>query len=1096
VTLARYQGSPSGRAAEEQPDLPASATDSAAESRESEVKGSLPGSVIAKRTPRTVPRHRRAPKRTPRTVPRHRGAPKSIRLPGSARRRTAHRHRRSGPWALRMAARGVRWAFMSSASAHSGVLVMGLVLARWTSPVGLGEFGVGVVALILIRGTAGLGMGSVIAGWRGDPAEIAPTAMAISLGIGGAVSAAVYAAAHAFAAEMSAPGAAGMVRLLAPSALICGAAVVPRSMMRRRTPNFCAVIDQVGNWSCVAVTIGLTARGFGPASLAVGAMAGCLFSGGLFIVMAPKAARVSLNRRRTTELLRSLPLPATSKALMCVTAVADLVVVGHLLHARMLGLYLLALCCASWPIGVLSQQISDMTAVSLARFARSPKIAGSIFRSSARLLACVVMPTGILLASGSAGRLIHLLYGPLWAPVVGPLPWLVALAVFRVFCTVANEYITAMVSRRIPLALQLIWLGWLIPALIMAARLDDIVGVAICELAAAALMACACFVLALRPADARSGSRPSLLSVLLAAAVCLIAFQALRPIHDDYAVLAIGVTITLGVTSLLMYWMRTMLGAVQRVAVSVPAWPEAVGERADLADAQVMEPALHPVLSVVPSAPTARSPRPAADSLSSRIRRGARWSMLNAIVMRVSGSVITAYLARTVFDPEVWGLYAVSQVVLVVLLSSNELGVCSAIVRWDGDVRTVARTVLTLSVATSTAIYAALYVAAPDIARLLGSPGATDVVRVICICVIIDGFAGVPSALIAREFAQRRQMICDSFNFLVSTGVMLALAFTGHGAMSFAWGAVAGSTVATVMYNVFAPSLVLPGWNTGDARRLLRFGLPLAGAALLMLGVFNVDSAIVGSTLGPVMLGFYALAFNISNWPVTVIMQAAGRVSFAGFSRVAGSRQRLVDGFSRALAVAMALTVPACVLLGTLAAPLVHAVYGPRWAAAAPVLQLLAALGLLRVAYALIYDCLAAAGKRHMLMWIQAIWLGSLIPALEFGARSHGIVGVGAGHVVIAAGLVGPLFLWALARVGITVGHLARACLRPLAGGAMMAGVSLLVIHVAGSDLPGLAAAATAGLAVYAPVVFPMRGLLRGSPRKETNVDPSEVSAA
>ena len=576
-------------------------------------------------------------------------------------------------------------------------------------------------------------------------------------------------------------------------------------------------------------------------------------------------------------------------------------------------------------------------------------------------------------------------------------------------------------------------------------------------------------------------------------AASAIAFGALRAISQAYTSLAVGGLITIVAISLLVYRKRALLDAVQRVAVDATA-TESSGDPIPVLP--VIEPPMRSPLSVVPSTPADRTLQPTApESLSSKVRVGARWSMLNAVVMRVSGSIITAYLARTVFGPQIWGLYAISQVVLVILLSSNELGICSAIVRWDGDVKTIARTVLTLSAAISIAIYAALYVAAPDIARLLGSPNATSVVRVICLCVIIDGFAGPPSALIAREFAQKRQMVCDSLNFLVSTSVMLALAFTGHGAMSFAWGAVAGSAVAAVLYNVLAPYKILPGWDTGLARRLLRFGLPLAGASLLTLAVFNVDSMIVGSTLGPVVLGLYALAFNISNWPVTVIMQAAGRISFAGFSRVADSRRRLAESFTRALAVAIALTVPACVLLGTLAAPLIHTVYGSRWTPAAPALQLLAILGLLRVTYALAYDCLAAAGKRHLLMWIQALWLGILIPALLIGARTHGIVGVGAGHVIVAACVVGPVFVWALSRAGISLRFILLAFALPVIGGLLMSVVSLLVVRATGTGIAGLAATAVAGLVVYVPIVFPLRVLLRSKPASEPAVELSGVSS-
>jgi teichuronic acid biosynthesis glycosyltransferase TuaH len=134
---------------------------------------------------------------------------------------------------------------------------------------------------------------------------------------------------------------------------------------------------------------------------------------------------------------------------------------------------------------------------------------------------------------------------------------------------------------------------------------------------------------------------------------------------------------------------------------------------------------------------------------------------------------------------------------------------------------------------------------------------------------------------------------------------------------------------------------------------------------------------------------------------------------------------------------------------------------------------------MMRVAYALVYDCLAAGGKRHALMWIQAAWVAALVPVLLGGARTLGIVGVGIGHVVVAAGLVGPLFLWALRTLGISSRSLVLACLRPLIGGSLMAATSLLVIHLTDGGVAGLAAAAAAATGVYLPIVLPMRGILR-----------------
>jgi hypothetical protein len=134
---------------------------------------------------------------------------------------------------------------------------------------------------------------------------------------------------------------------------------------------------------------------------------------------------------------------------------------------------------------------------------------------------------------------------------------------------------------------------------------------------------------------------------------------------------------------------------------------------------------------------------------------------------------------------------------------------------------------------------------------------------------------------------------------------------------------------------------------------------------------------------------------------------------------------------------------------------------------------------------------MAATDRRGALMGIQGLWLAALIPVLLAGARLRGITGVSAGHVIVAAALVGPAFLGALSRAGIRVRSLAAACLRPAVGGTLMAVVSLLVIRGAEDGVAGLAAAIAAGGAVYLPVVYPMRAWLRRPPAR-----PGELGGA
>jgi O-antigen/teichoic acid export membrane protein len=975
--------------------------------------------------------------------------------------------------------RAIGWIFMDAASARFGTLLIGLVLARIMEPHELGEFGVAVVVLLGVQSIGQFGVGAALAAWRGAAAQqMAPTVTTLALAASAVVYAVCYAGAPALAAAMGAPAVTGVIRVVALNVLISGVVTAPRAMVQRRAPRTRVLVEQADNWVGVVVTVGLVLAGQGLMSFAVGRVAGALVSAALFIVFAPSSLRLGFRRTGAGSLLRTaLPFGVSAAFTFAITN-ADQIVVGVLLSTRFLGYYVLALCLASWPITMFSQQVRDIAPVAFIRFRRGPHVVGSAFLSSANLIAAVTLPTCVLI-SALAASIVQLIYGPVWAPAAPVLAWLAPLATLRVFYVLANDYFAVLAPTRRTLIFQMMWLVVLVPALVAGARWDGILGVAVAQVAIAVLFLLPWWITELKPRAAwpRLSVLRFTFPFAVAAGVGVITLGARRLDRNAPVDLMIGASAALAAVGLLLFRLRTVFVAVRRAAAGSGRRPGRVAEVLGPALAVTLEPPMYPPIAPMPRA--LQTADPAEQGLGSKVRAGARWSMLNTAVVRILNFAFGALLARTVFGPSAWGLYAVSQIVLTVLLSANELGVSLAIIRWDGDIRRFARTVFTLSVASSTLIYLALYAAAPEVARLLGSPGATEMLRLLCIVVIIDGFGTVPLALITREFAQGRRMLIDMTNFVISQSITLWLAFTGHGVISFAWGSVVGCTASVIVATLTAPYIVLPGWNSRDARQLLQFGLPLAGAGLLTLGVLNVDSAIVGATLGSAMLGLYQLAFNMSGWPVNIISQTVDRISFAGFSRVAGSAKVLAAAFTRSIGLLMAITVPACVLLATLAEPLIHTIYGERWVSAAPALSLLAMLGMLRVAFALLGDCLAMT-KRNTLMAVQALWLVTLIPALLIGARHGGITGVSLAHVVVAAGLVGPAFLWALSRSGITVRSIFRACWRPFLGGVLMAAVSLAVLHVAGKGLAGLAAATVAALAVYVPIVYPMRHLLRG----------------
>ena len=143
-----------------------------------------------------------------------------------------------------------------------------------------------------------------------------------------------------------------------------------------------------------------------------------------------------------------------------------------------------------------------------------------------------------------------------------------------------------------------------------------------------------------------------------------------------------------------------------------------------------------------------------------------------------------------------------------------------------------------------------------------------------------------------RDFRMDKIFVADTAN-TVATGIVVLLSATaGWGPMALAWSWVAGQALSTVVFMFYKPGRFWPGWDRSEARRLLHFGIPLAGANIVSFTILNVDFIIVGRALGAAALGLYVLAFNISGWPMSVFGSIIRSVSLPAFAKLPSATAR------------------------------------------------------------------------------------------------------------------------------------------------------------------------------------------------------------
>lgn len=462
------------------------------------------------------------------------------------------------------------------------------------------------------------------------------------------------------------------------------------------------------------------------------------------------------------------------------------------------------------------------------------------------------------------------------------------------------------------------------------------------------------------------------------------------------------------------------------------------------------------------------------NEIGRKSRRGLTWSLAGGFIARLGSFGVTLVMAR-LLTPADFGVYAVALAAMGIAMQVNDAGIIPACVQWRGKFEDIAPTGATLALLSSIFVYGVLWVSAPAFATLSGTPEAAPVVRLITLFVVVDGVMAMRGAALVRRFEQDQLTKANMVGTVVNAAIALPLGFAGAGAYSLAIAYLTGQTVTSVLVFRMGNLPVKFALDKDIAKKLFAFGLPLAASFAIESMLVNADYVIVGNVLGTVWLGYYLVAFNISNWVPGMVGTAMRYVSVSGFSRLAEQGiESVIVGVRSTIPTLVSAILPIAVIIATLAPQVIHVLFGDKWALSAVVLPYLMVLMVIRMLNSLAIDILTALGSTKITVWLNAGWAVALIPALWVGTHLDGIRGTAIAHAVVAVCVALPLGMWALHLAGIRLGPTLHALIRPVFGAAISTATSMFVLSlVSGRPLTQLVVAGGAATVVYILVVVP-----------------------
>ena len=450
--------------------------------------------------------------------------------------------------------------------------------------------------------------------------------------------------------------------------------------------------------------------------------------------------------------------------------------------------------------------------------------------------------------------------------------------------------------------------------------------------------------------------------------------------------------------------------------------------------------------------------------LRGTVRRGVMWSSGSNLLLRLGGVLVGIVLAR-LLTPEQFGVYAVALTVQGVLMAVADFGLSADLIRARNPAPR-APTVASLGLVTGTILTLSMAFSAPAVATALGSPSAAPAISVLAITLLLAGAGVVPFAMLQRRFDQKTLFLIGIIDFVVSTTITLLLIAAGWGVMALAVGRVVAQVGSLILQFALSGERPRYGFNREEIGSILRFGVPVSAANVLSWALLGIDKVVIAILLGPVALGLYVLAFNISAWPMTAVGQVVRSVAMPMFARTRHlSRDHSLGG---AVALTWALSLPIAAGLATLASPLVNVVYGERWAEAATVLAVLALFGALRATFDVFVAYLLAHGASGAIVIVQVLWIVALLPTMYFGTMWFGIVGAGAAHVVVSIFIVAPAYLFVLRRVDAHIPSIGSAIWPPILMVLPAVGGAIMVSALIAEQWIVLVAGGAFGAAAYA----------------------------
>ena len=331
------------------------------------------------------------------------------------------------------------------------------------------------------------------------------------------------------------------------------------------------------------------------------------------------------------------------------------------------------------------------------------------------------------------------------------------------------------------------------------------------------------------------------------------------------------------------------------------------------------------------------------------------------VIRLISNLILTRLLV-----PEMFGLMAIANVVIMALAMFSDIGVGMFVIRSTRALdQEFLNTAWTLKVLRGFVLWGITLVVAKPAALIYNEPLLLWMIPLIGIDFVFDGFQSMSMILLRKELKMGRLIIMNLAARVSGLVCMVVLAYIYRNV----WALVVGGLVAALVNLVWSffldRNLVHKfAWDKSVASEILHYGKWIFLSTSMMFLATQADRLLLGKLFPLALLGIYSIALNISQVPKNMVGKVSGDIIFPVISMYAhlprpALRHKILQK-RKFLLVPLALLVAVLTGFGDL---IINVLYDNRYVEAGWMLPLLA-LGMWPLLlYSTIDRCLYVVGN-------------------------------------------------------------------------------------------------------------------------------------